>query len=92
MIVRVNDRGPFIDGRIIDLSKRSAELLEFKRQGTARVRVQYVGPAPLDDRGTHLAAMNLELEREAPTARLIAAADSLTRQAALSAVSLSFTE
>jgi rare lipoprotein A len=92
MIVRVNDRGPFIDGRIIDLSKRSAELLGFKKQGTARVRVQYIGPAPLDDRGMHLAAMNHELEREAPTERLIAAARSLTRQAGLTTVAPSFTE
>lgn len=46
--VRVNDRGPFVDGRIIDLSRRSAKLLGFKRQGLARVRVRYVGPAPLD--------------------------------------------
>jgi rare lipoprotein A len=92
MIVRVNDRGPFIAGRIIDLSKRSAELLEFSKQGTTRVRVQYIGPAPLDDRGIHLAAMNRELEREAPTERLIAAARNLTRQAGLSTVSSSFTE
>ena len=38
--VRVNDRGPFAHGRIIDLSKRAAELLGFDRQGTAKVRVQ----------------------------------------------------
>ncbi|MGI9422088.1 MAG: septal ring lytic transglycosylase RlpA family protein [Hyphomicrobiaceae bacterium] len=52
LIVRVNDRGPYAHNRIIDLSRRSAELLGFKRQGTAQVRVQYYGPAPLngDDR------------------------------------------
>ncbi|MEO0791284.1 MAG: septal ring lytic transglycosylase RlpA family protein [Pseudomonadota bacterium] len=49
--VRVNDRGPFVAGRIIDLSKRAAQVLGFKRQGLAQVRVTYVGPAPLDDRG-----------------------------------------
>lgn len=38
--VRVNDRGPFAHGRIIDMSKRAAELLGFDRQGTAKVRVQ----------------------------------------------------
>ncbi len=38
--VRVNDRGPFAHGRIIDLSKRAAELLGFVKQGTAKVRVQ----------------------------------------------------
>ena len=38
--VRINDRGPFAHGRIIDLSKRAAELLDFRRQGTAKVRVR----------------------------------------------------
>jgi rare lipoprotein A len=45
--VRVNDRGPFVAGRIIDLSKRSAQLLGFEGQGLAKVRVRYLGPAPL---------------------------------------------
>ena len=40
VVVRVNDRGPFAHGRIIDLSRRAAQLLGFERQGTARVRVQ----------------------------------------------------
>lgn len=52
LVVRINDRGPYARGRIIDLSKRTATLLGFKRQGTARVRVTYMGRAPLngDDR------------------------------------------
>lgn len=40
IIARVNDRGPYAHGRIIDMSKRSAELLEFKNKGIAKVRVQ----------------------------------------------------
>ncbi len=40
LIVRVNDRGPFVNGRIIDLSRRSAQLLGMENRGTARVRVQ----------------------------------------------------
>ncbi len=40
LILRVNDRGPFARGRIIDISRRGAQLLNFQRQGTARVRVQ----------------------------------------------------
>lgn len=44
--VRVNDRGPFVDGRIIDLSKGAAEKLGIHRKGVARVRVRYLGPAP----------------------------------------------
>lgn len=40
LIVRVNDRGPYAHGRIIDMSKKSAELLGFRNQGTAKVRVE----------------------------------------------------
>jgi rare lipoprotein A len=45
IVVRVNDRGPFHANRIIDVSQRTAEALDFARSGTARVRVDYVGPA-----------------------------------------------
>jgi rare lipoprotein A len=48
IIVRVNDRGPYASGRIIDLSKRAAELLDYTHHGTAKVKVEYVGRAPLD--------------------------------------------
>ena len=48
LIVRVNDRGPYHGNRLIDVSNRAAELLEFKGNGVARVRVEYVGRAPLD--------------------------------------------
>lgn len=40
--VLVNDRGPFAHGRIIDLSRRAAQLLDFERAGTARVRVEII--------------------------------------------------
>jgi rare lipoprotein A len=79
VIVRINDRGPFVGPRIIDLSKQSASLLGFKRQGTAKVRVQYIGPAPLDDNGTHLMAMNRELENGTPLRQMIAAASGKRR-------------
>lgn len=59
IVVRVNDRGPFVGTRIIDVSKRTAEALDFKRKGTERVRVKYLGPAPIDDPGgRHLMALN----------------------------------
>jgi len=48
IIVRVNDRGPYANDRIIDLSRRSAELLGFRDKGTAPVRVQYLARAPLN--------------------------------------------
>jgi rare lipoprotein A len=40
IVVRINDRGPFDKGRLIDLSERGAQLLGFHDQGTAKVRVQ----------------------------------------------------
>lgn len=48
MKVRLNDRGPFHPGRIIDLSKAAAEQLGYAARGTAKVRVRYLGPAPLN--------------------------------------------
>jgi rare lipoprotein A len=45
--VRLNDRGPFVAGRLIDLSRGAATQLGFVGKGTARVRVRYLGPAPL---------------------------------------------
>ena len=44
LVVRINDRGPFVEGRIIDLSRRSAQLLGVDRPGLARVRVRRVFP------------------------------------------------
>lgn len=40
LVVRVNDRGPYVNNRIIDLSRRAAQLLGMMKQGTAKVRVQ----------------------------------------------------
>src|SRR5262245_56322439 len=48
VIVRVNDRGPYEQGRIIDLSRRAAELLDYMNGGTAKVKVEYIGRAPLE--------------------------------------------
>jgi len=48
LVVRVNDRGPYHGNRIIDVSNRAAHLLDFKGRGVARVRVEYVGRAPLE--------------------------------------------
>ena len=54
LIVRVNDRGPYHGGRVMDVSQRVAEALAFKTEGTGRIRIDYVGRASLagadDDR------------------------------------------
>lgn len=72
--VRVNDRGPFVGNRIIDLSREAARQLGVERQGVARVRVRYVGPAPLlgPDAGVRVARAKpaeprpLQMARAAP--------------------------
>jgi rare lipoprotein A len=46
VIVRVNDRGPFVGDRLIDMSRGAAEVLGFEQAGQARVHVRYLGPAP----------------------------------------------
>ena len=58
VIVRVNDRGPFVGSRIMDLSKRAADVLGYRARGKARVRVRLLGPAPLQDSMEHVVAMN----------------------------------
>lgn len=56
-VLRVNDRGPFIKGRILDLSKRGAQELGFLGQGTSRIRLRSVDamglPTALDLSGNH---------------------------------------
>jgi len=48
ILVRVNDRGPYIGGRLIDLSRAAARVLGYEHMGTASVRVRYAGRAPLN--------------------------------------------
>ena len=57
--LRVNDRGPFARNRIIDVSRRAAQLLGFKQEGTARVRVEIVAD---ESQRMKLAAMKGEIE------------------------------
>jgi rare lipoprotein A len=52
VLVRINDRGPYVSDRLIDLSHASARALGYENAGHSRVRVRYAGRAPLngDDR------------------------------------------
>lgn len=45
IIVRINDRGPFLAGHVLAVSERAAHLLRFRIHGRAEVRVRYLGPA-----------------------------------------------
>lgn len=66
IIVRVNDRGPYARDRVIDVSGRAAKLLEFYRRGTARVRVEYVGRAPMEGSDDRMLEATLREHGPAP--------------------------
>jgi rare lipoprotein A len=53
ILVRVNDRGPYANDRIIDMSRASSRALGFENQGITQVRVKYAGRAPLDGNDYH---------------------------------------
>lgn len=78
--VRINDRGPFKNGRIIDLSRRAADLLGFRRQGTAKVRVEIVRD---ESRALAAAALTEDTAATAPDAapRTPVAIENLARDA-----------
>ena len=48
IVVRVNDRGPYVGNRVIDVSVKTAKLLGFYGEGVTKVKVEYVGRAPLE--------------------------------------------
>ena len=71
LIVRVNDRGPYHGNRLIDVSNKAAELLEFKGNGVARVRVEYVGRAPLEGSDDRQLIATLRTGAPAPSPSLV---------------------
>lgn len=74
LIVRVNDRGPFHGNRVIDLSHRSAQLLGFKDNGVARVKVEYIGRAALEGSDDSRLMATLRQGEPAPPPILVASA------------------
>src|SRR6202047_3925684 len=71
LIVRVNDRGPYHGNRVMDVSSRAAELLEFKNNGLARVRVEYVARAPLEGSDDRQLIATLRTGIPAPSPSLV---------------------
>ena len=66
LILRVNDRGPYAGNRLIDVSKRAAYLLGFTVSGTAWVRVEYVGQAPIEGSDDRVLEATLRQDEPAP--------------------------
>jgi rare lipoprotein A len=71
LVVRVNDRGPYHGNRVMDVSSRAADLLEFKGNGVARVRVEYVGRAPLEGSDDRQLIATLRTGVPAPSPSLV---------------------
>jgi rare lipoprotein A len=82
LIVRVNDRGPYAKNRIVDLSIGAAKALDFHGNGLARVRVEYVGRAPLEgsDDQMLLATLRHGVPAPAPSVVRIASAKPIPLQ------------
>jgi rare lipoprotein A len=78
LIVRVNDRGPYHGDRLIDVSNKAAELLEFKGHGVARVRVEYVGRAPLEGSDDRQLMATLRTGIPAPSPSMVRVASART--------------
>jgi len=76
VMVRINDRGPYMSGRIIDLSYQAAEILGYRSKGSATVEVKYVGPAPL--RGDDTKMLMASVDR---TTRIEQGADTMIAMA-----------
>jgi rare lipoprotein A len=75
VIVRVNDRGPYHANREIDLSGKAAEVLGFRDHGIARVRVEYVGAAPLEGSDDRLLMATLREGTPAPAPSVMLASN-----------------
>jgi len=75
-VLRLNDRGPFVDDRILDVSRAAARELGFLGAGLAQVRVRYLGPADAEDRAAPSRIFTAEDIADDPiAARVLAAAE-----------------
>ena len=89
VVVRVNDRGPFVGTRVIDLSKRAADVLGYRARGKAHVRVKLIGPAPMDDSMDHMVAMNQAMNQGASMGQLVAMSNDASARAPTTAIAMS---
>lgn len=76
VMVRVNDRGPFTHNRVIDVSSEAASMLDFKRAGTAKVQVEYIGRARLDGRDGDMLVASYRGPGATPPRTMVASNDS----------------
>jgi rare lipoprotein A len=90
VVVRVNDRGPFHSNRLIDISRRTADVIGVRAAGIAKVKVEYIGPAPTegDDTEFLMASYRGPADVPAPLGEtMIASAEALPGVAARATLS-----
>ena len=75
VMVRVNDRGPYMSGRVADLSLETATVLGYAAAGTARIKIAYVGPAPLEGDDSKMLMASFSTTTPAPVAPQIMVAE-----------------
>lgn len=68
VVVRVNDRGPYVADRMMDLSSQAAEMIGYKSDGVGRVKVEYVGKAPLEGDDTPVLMASFKPGNAGPSA------------------------
>jgi rare lipoprotein A len=64
-IVKINDRGPFVRGRIIDLSRKAAEEIGMIGRGTARVRIEFMNKVAIDQGDIFIQVASFESQKNA---------------------------
>ena len=80
-MVRVNDRGPYVGDRVIDVSVKTAKLLGFYGKGVTKVKVEYVGRAPLAGSDDRKLAATLRDRDTVPVSQVkVASAEPYTRR------------
>jgi rare lipoprotein A len=79
VMVRVNDRGPFTHNRVIDVSSEAASMLDFKRAGTAKVQIEYIGRARLDGKDGDMLVASYRGPGATPPRTMVASNDRLPK-------------
>ena len=75
VVVRVNDRGPFSRNRVLDGSAATAHMLDFKGAGTAKVKVDYIGPAQMDGKDNQMLVASYRGPGEQDATTMVASND-----------------
>ena len=78
IVVRVNDRGPYAGNRLIDLSIKTAKVLGFYDNGVAKVKVEYIGRAPLAGSDDRMLLATLRENEPAPAHPVLVASNDKT--------------